>query len=141
MMTLASQPQAIQPMQDFHIWVSLDHYIGHRNLHLSPITADFTAHSSNLRNLDLRRKTSGHVGKQRNRSRVTVREIRGTEVVEPENAADAAGSVVESEFEESAGFVVAEVITPTDSARETGMPLPEKVSGSEGEEGRSFKCL
>lgn len=94
-------------MQDFRIWVSLDHNIGHCNLHLASITANPTTDSCNLPNLNLRRKTSGHVGKQLNGTRVAAREIGGIEVVKPENAAYAAGAVVERELEKFAGFVIA----------------------------------
>lgn len=50
--TLASQIEAIQPMQDLCIGVPLDHNIGDRDLHDALEAGDLASHSSHLPELD-----------------------------------------------------------------------------------------
>lgn len=84
-------------MKDFCIGVPLDHNIGHRNLQRASEAGDLASHSSYLPQLDeigegsRGRSNQGSIGR------------RG-EVVEPEDAVDAAGAVVEGELEKSVGF-------------------------------------
>lgn len=49
-------------MQNLHIGVPLNHNIRDRDLHITPVTRDFAAHSSHHSELDLGFETGGHWG-------------------------------------------------------------------------------
>lgn len=80
-------------MKDLRIGVGLDHNIGHRDLHNASEAGDLTSHSGHLPELD--EIGEGYIW--------DVRGGRKRELVEPEDAMNAAGAVVEGKPEESVG--------------------------------------
>lgn len=100
------QPHAIQPMQNLHIGVPLNDNIRRSDLRNASIARDLPAHPGNHSELNLCREVLRRLGNKSNICRVTARKVGGRELVEPEDAVDAAGAVVDSKAEELVGFEV-----------------------------------
>lgn len=93
-------------MQHLHVGVSLDHDVRHRDLRNAPVAGDLPAHSGHHAELNLGSEAHCVLGNKSNIWRAAAGEVGGGELVEPENAADAAGAVVDGEPEELVGFEV-----------------------------------
>lgn len=132
---LASESHTIQPVQDLRIGIPLHDHIRHRYLHLATILGDPTTNSSDNTKLHLRSKAVGRLGNKSNVWCAAAGEVGGGEVVEPEDAADASGAVVDVEFEEFVGFEVSGGDgTDCLGAGEEGAVAGEGVGGGEGSE-------
>ncbi|KAK2648385.1 hypothetical protein Ddye_015874 [Dipteronia dyeriana] len=115
-------------MQDFGVGVLLSHNIRNRNLHVTSETSDPASHSGHGTDFNLRGKIGCHVGNYSNTCGVTAREVGRGEMVEPEDARDYPGAVVDSEFEEFVGFIV----TQSDGAEDFGTGEEERGRTREG---------
>lgn len=104
--TLVSQPKTMQPMKNLSIRISLNNNVSDSNLEGTSIGRNPPANSSHNANLHHCDEAPGQLGNESNMWRVATGEIRGGQVVEPENAGDAAGAVVHSEAEEFVWFEV-----------------------------------
>lgn len=94
-------------MQGLRIRVPLDHYIWHRDLHIATVAGDPPAHPRHDSEPNLRSEAVCGFGKKSNIWRAAASEVGGGKVIEPENASDATGAVVDGEFEELARFEIA----------------------------------
>lgn len=93
-------------MQNLSIGIPLQHDIGDRDLNLPSEQVDPAPHPRNNAQLNFGSEIQRHLGNWSNTWGAPPREVSGSEMVEPEDARDAAGAIINGETEEFAGFEI-----------------------------------
>jgi len=100
--TVASQPDAVEAVEDLGVRISLRHHVRHPHLHAAIVPAQSASHP--------RHRADLHHSDEARRELVAAAadDGGGIGVVKPENAGDAAGAVVNDEAEEPLVLEVAQ---------------------------------
>lgn len=112
-------------MQDLRIQVPLDRNTRCRDLHHAPVPRDPAVHSSDRTQLHQGSLAIRHIGNQSDTLWALAGEVGRGGVVEPEDAGDAAGAIVDRKLEEVAGLVLA----VDDDAEHLGLRKGDAVAG------------